>query len=98
MVGFSHRSEQRDDNHQPNDTMIATQNTSRLRVGDSVRLSTPWSDGSVVAYWAKCYRVTDDGRAGIQIPAKVMALRFPPFATNRVLIKNAVAETSIKRA
>ena len=73
-------------------------NTASLRIGDSVRLSTPWSDGSIVGYWAKCYRVTDDGRAGIQIPAKVRALRFPPFATNRVLIKNEIAEEAIKRA
>ena len=69
-----------------------------LRIGDSVRLSTPWSDGSMVSYWAKCYRIADDGRAAIRIPAKVMALKFPPFPQDRVLITNEIQEVSIKRA
>jgi len=69
-----------------------------LRVGDSVRLSTPWSDGSTVSYWATCYRIADDGRAAIRIPDKVMALRFPPFSSNRVLIKNEICAAAIKRA
>jgi len=68
-----------------------------LRIGDSVRLSTPWSDGSIVSYWAKCYRIADDGRAAIHIPAKVMALKFPPFPKDRMLIANAIPEASIKR-
>jgi hypothetical protein len=73
-------------------------NMSGLNIGDSVRLSTPWSDGSIVSYWAKCYRITEDGRAAISIPAKVMALKFPPFPKNRMLIKNEIPEASIKRA
>ncbi len=71
---------------------------SSLCIGDFVRLSTPWSDGSTVSYWAKCYRIADDGRAAILIPAKVMSLRFPPFSSNRVLIKNEFITGSIKRA
>ncbi len=78
--------------------MKTTTITASLRIGDSVRLSTPWSDGSIVSYWAKCYRIADDGRAAIRIPAKVMALRFPPFSRNGVLIKNEIPEASIKRA
>ena len=80
-------------------TMTSKANaTTSLRVGDFVRLSTPWSDGSIVAYWAKCYCIMDDGRAGIRIPDKVMALKFPPFPKNRMLIKNEIPEISIKRA
>jgi len=74
-----------------------TTKTSALQIGDFVRLSTPWSDGSIVSYWAKCYRIADDGRAAIHIPAKVMALKFPPFPKDRMLIANAIPEASIKR-
>jgi hypothetical protein len=82
---------------QPKNNMTATATTS-LCIGDSVRLSTPWSDGSIVSYWAKCYRIADDGRAAIIIPAKVMALKFPPFPKDRMLIKNEIPESCIKRA
>ena len=34
----------------------------------------------------------------ITIPAKVMALRFPTFKSARVLMKNEIAEASIRRA
>ena len=77
---------------------MKTNQLTALRIGDSVRLSTPWSDGSTVGYWAKCYRIADDGRAAIHIPAKVMALKFPPFSKDRVLITNEIPEVSIKRA
>ena len=72
--------------------------TTSLKVGDSVKLSTPWSDGSIVSYWAKCYRVTADGIAGIRIPAKVMALRFAPYPSAKMLFKNQFSESLIKRA
>ena len=77
---------------------MKTNQLTTLRIGDSVRLSTPWSDGSVISYWAKCYRIAEDGRAAIHIPAKVMALKFPPFPKDRMLIPNAIPEVSIKRA
>lgn len=82
----------------PHTNMTQKTATSALRIGDSVRLATPWSDGSIVSYWAKCYRISDDGRAEIRIPAKVMALQFPPFPKDRMLIKNEIPEASIKRA
>jgi hypothetical protein len=72
--------------------------TSSLKVGDSVKLSTPWSDGSIISYWAKCYRVTSTGIAGIRIPAKVMALKFAPYPSAKMLFKNQFSESSIKRA
>jgi hypothetical protein len=72
--------------------------TTSLKVGDSVKLSTPWSNGSIISYWAKCYRVSADGIAGIRIPAKVMALRFAPYPSAKMLFKNQFSEGLIKRA
>lgn len=71
---------------------------SSLKVGDSVRLSTTNSDGSVIAYWAKCYKILDNGKACIEIPKKIMSLPFPPYSSNRIVMVNNVLEASIKRA
>ena len=79
-------------------TNMKTNQLTALRIGDSVRLSTTWSDGSIISYWAKCYRIAEDGRAAIHIPAKVMALKFPPFPNDRRLIPNSIPEVLIKRA
>ena len=78
--------------------MTNTAKNTSLKVGDYLRLSTPWSDGSIVSYWAKCYRVTAEGIAGIRIPSKVMALQFAPYPSARMLFKNQFSENSIKRA
>jgi hypothetical protein len=78
--------------------MTNTAKNTSLKVGDYLRLSTPWSDGSTISFWGKCYRVTADGIAGIRIPSKVMSLQFTPYPSAKMLFKNQFCESSIKRA
>jgi molybdopterin/thiamine biosynthesis adenylyltransferase len=78
--------------------MITTAKTTSLKVGDFVKLAFPYSTGGIISFYAKCYRITEDGIAGIRIPAKVMAIRFVPYPSAKMLVKNQFAEFSIKRA
>jgi len=78
--------------------MITTAKLTSLKVGDFVKMAIPYSTGETISFYAKCYRITEDGIAGIRIPAKVMALRFNPYPSAKMLFKNQFAESSIKRA
>jgi len=78
--------------------MNITAKLTSLKVGDFVKMAIPHSTGETISFYAKCYRITEDGIAGIRIPAKVMALRFNPYPSAKMLFKNQFAESSIKRA
>ena len=78
--------------------MNITAKTTSLKVGDFVKMSFPYSTGATISFWGKCYRVTADGIAGILIPTKVMALRFTPYSSAKMLFKNQFSEYLIKRA
>ena len=54
-----------------------------MKKGDSVKLSTTHSDGSIITYRAKIFRINIGGTAWVEIPRRVRNLPFPPYKGKR---------------